>query len=155
MEYVDGDGRNALICSGYNGGASEELIRTLVRLAGPGYLNKEQVDGWTAAVCAAKYGHADTLHVLLTLGADPKLCRQNAGVSKRSKRDAILTVLDRFELRIAAACCFKHFDDVHISSPRTLHLRIAALDPFPRMLHELHGVNGASHDLSRKILELV
>jgi hypothetical protein len=64
---------------------------------------------------------------------------------------ACLAVLDRFEQRTTLACCLRHCDDLHISSPLSLHPDIAALNAFAKILHDLHGINGESHDLSRMI----
>jgi hypothetical protein len=134
--------------------APAELIRAMVEKKGCAfnYINKADGWRWTAAMRATNNGNAGTLDLLLTLGADPKRCRKHA---RALKQLTCLTVLDRFEERTTLACCLRHYDDLHIPSPLVLHPGIAALSPFAKILHDLHGINGESHDLSRMILSYI
>jgi ankyrin repeat protein len=144
------NGRNALMVAASRGGASEELIRLMVR-RGPAknYIDEENEDGRTAASDAANFNNAETLEVLLTLGANPKGCHE---VARSWNNDAILNILHRFAQRMALACCLRHYDELHQTIPLDLHPDIAALDTLERILHDLHGINGDSHDISRKII---
>jgi hypothetical protein len=133
--------------------APENLIRALVRRGPQNYINFKNVMGYSVAAHAAWFENLSTLELLLTLGADPKQCRERALYYRKS--DATLAILDRFDQRTALACCLRRYDDIHLSSPLVLHPAIKALEPFARILHDLHGINGESHDFSRKILSYI
>jgi hypothetical protein len=133
------------------GDVPEELIRAMVdRGRVFNYINKENCRGWTAATIATLCSKPASLDYLLTLGADPKRCREFT-----YRHEACIIILDRFEQRTTLACCLRHYEDLHVESPLLIHPDIAALDPFAKILHDLHGINGESHDLSRMILSFI
>jgi hypothetical protein len=170
------------------GGVPEKLIRAMVeRGRSFDYINSESFGVHTAAIHASIFDQAANLDLLLTLGADPKRCREYA---LRLFYSACRTVLDRFEQRTTLACCLRHYDDLHVTHAiiiphhaiggilehirnvrdlypelipacsavirsLELHPDIAALSPFAKILHDLHGINGESHDLSRMILSYI
>jgi hypothetical protein len=57
-----------------------------------------------------------------------------------------------FYLVLTLACCLRHYDDLHQTSPLSLHPDIAALSPFATILHDLYDINGDMHSLSHIIL---
>jgi hypothetical protein len=150
--------RNVLMLAAEEGGAPEELIRAMIKRGPKNYINFEIEYGYAAAKNAARRGNAALLDLLLTLGADSKRCRYFPHASTTSfspNSVACAAVLYRFEQRTTLACCLRHYDELHASSPLSLHPGIAALSPFAKILHDLHGINGESHDFSRMILSYI
>jgi hypothetical protein len=138
----------------------EELIRAMVeRGRFFDYINAHHARTKnTAALFATFNDRPAALDLLLTLGANPKACREN--VSRRwttkSNGEALISVLDRFEQRTTLACCLRHYDELRLATPSLeVHSAIAALNQFAKSLHDLHGINGESHNLSRIILSYI
>jgi hypothetical protein len=162
-----------------------DLIRAMVKRGPHGYINRKNELGTAATLAVWDYRPVN-LDLLLTLGADPKGCREAA--LRSNSGEACRTVLARFELRTTLACCLRHYDDLHqthvttippevrellkqarkvrdlhpdfiawstIISCLSLHPDIAALSPVAKLFHDLHGINGPSHDLSRMILSFL
>jgi hypothetical protein len=152
-----GTGWNALmqaVCRGTK--IPEELIRAMVKRGRSfNYINSENACAETAAMIAALDINATVLELLLTLSADPQRCREQAQFFGYIQRSACLTVLDRFEQRTTLACCLRHYDELHQESPLYLHPGIAALEPFAKILHDLHGINGDMHSISRMIISYI
>jgi hypothetical protein len=143
---------NALMEAAYKAGAPEELIRMMIKRGPDNYINEKDRVGYTAANNAIWRANVITLELLLTLGADPKGCRSQA---LRYSREACIAVLDRFEQRTTLACCLCYYDELHQTTPLILHADIAALSPFATILHDLHGINGDMHSISRIILSFI
>jgi hypothetical protein len=151
-----GDDVNALMIAGMWSDTLDQLIRSMIRRGSHNYVNEQSSSiKRTAAMYAAHvWGDAPLLELLLTLGADPKGCRLGHWPYQRRKEE-FLTILDRFEQRTTLACCLRHYDELHVSSPLILHPDIAALSPFAKILHDIHGINGDMHSFSRTILSYI
>jgi hypothetical protein len=147
--YVE---NSALMVAAIEGDASEEQIRAMIKNEPHSYIDSLSAFGITAANYCTRVDNATLLDLLLTIGANPKGCMYWARVCES---EACLAILRRFEQRITLACCLRHYDDLHLSSPLFLHPDIAALKPFAKILHDLHGINGDMHSFSRKILSYI
>jgi hypothetical protein len=145
---------NALMRVAYYRGVPDELIRAMIKRGGGlKYINITSLYGRTAAMVATIHGSARSLDLLLTLGADPQGCRERA--ENYNPLRSCRTVLYRFEQRTTLACCLRYYDELHQTSALYLHPDIAALPPFAKILHDLHGINGDMHSLSRMILSFI
>jgi hypothetical protein len=133
-------------------GAPDELIRAMVARAPAKSIDRKNNKAKTAAYYAVKNDHPAALETLLTLGADPRGCRE---LAQRFNLRACLTVLDRFEQRATLACCLRHYDQLQKTSPVVVHLEIAALVPHAKILHDLDGIDGDLHSITRKILSCI
>jgi hypothetical protein len=143
---------NALMVAVERVDTPERLIRSMIERGPHNYVNEDNGFGRTAAISAAIYSNATLLELLLTLGADPKGCRL---WPLADHHEACYTVLDRFEQRTTLACCLRHYDELHQTSPLVLHPDIAALDPFAKILHDINRTNGDMHRISRTILSCI
>jgi hypothetical protein len=149
-------GTNALMLAAHQAAPTpEELIREMVKRGQHNYVNSESrgIFAHTAAMVVTRKSDATTLELLLTLGADPRGCRER--IRRYLRAITIDTVLDRFEQRTTLACCLRHYDELHQESPLTIHPDIIALSPFAKILHDLHGINGDMHSISRLILSYI
>jgi hypothetical protein len=137
---------NALIGALYEGGASLDLIRAMIR-RGPHNSVKEKVAGKGSC-----YGDATLLDLLLTLKVEP---RRSRPTTRPYYFEACRMLINRFEQRVTLACCLRHFDELHQQSPLVLHPHVAALSPFAKILHDLHVIKGAQHVVTRQIISYI
>jgi hypothetical protein len=169
LATLNTSGFNSLMLAVYRSDVPEELIRAMVeRGKAFDYINVEfrgygrsVRDAMPTAHLAIAFSCFVALELLLTLGADPRGCRERVIAMAcplfhpQEKVDVLLNILDRFEQRTTLACCLHYYDELHQTSPRVLHSDIAALDQFATILHDIHGINGDMHSISRMILSYI